>query len=249
MAVPATVDAQERMQLPDVRRLERMPSLPAWVALRIALLTIESQPDESGRRRPIPTLPCHLILKATEREEVGRHVGDLDALCRRTPADDPLAEQETLVLVTKMMLVLPSVTQNELSAEARGEAFMAALDDVPSWAVGSAIRRWYRGDCGHDPNGNPYDYHWCPAPADLRRVAWLEQYRVSSRADQLKKLLQAEPRIEFSSEHCRGMRERLDELFRGHANPPVGKDGSGGTTGDVPAEGAHCGTQPRHSPA
>ena len=36
--------------------------------------------------------------------------------------------------MTKMMMVLPSPTQNEFSAEARGEAFLAALDDVPAWA-------------------------------------------------------------------------------------------------------------------
>jgi hypothetical protein len=188
-------------------------------------------------------------LKAAEREEIARHISDLHALCMPTPGSDPQAEQDMLLAVTKMMLVLPATTQNELSAEARGEAFMAALDDLPPWAVRSAIRRWYRGDCGKNEQGESYHYHWCPAPADLRRIAFTEMYRVKGRADELKRLLAAETRIEYSDEHCRKMREQVAGLFRNFGTPPVGKDGSGGATGKQPAEGAHCGTQPRHSPA
>jgi hypothetical protein len=99
--------------------------------------------------------------------------------------------------------------QNEAGAEASGEAFQAALDDVPTWAVAAAVRRWYRGDCGENERGQPFDYHWRPAPAELRRIALFEKWRVQQRAKTLRKLLVAEPFIEFSEEHCAQMRARL----------------------------------------
>ena len=131
-----------------------------------------AQPDQTGKWRQVPTISTSLILSPAEREALEHHVSALDRLCDDTPANSSDAEAAMLVVVTKMMMVLPTVTQNELSAEARGEAFMVALDDIPVWSVQAAIRRWYRGDCGTDERGRPYDYHWCPAPADLRRVAF-----------------------------------------------------------------------------
>jgi hypothetical protein len=154
-----------------------------------------------------------------------------------------------LVVLTKMMMVLPSTTQNEFSAEARGEAFMESLVDIPTWAVRAAIRSWNRGDGGKNQNGEDYNYHWCPAPAELRRISWNMMFRVRRRADELQELLDAEPLIEFSAEHRDKMRDRFDALLHSLKHPPVGKDGSGGATGDELVEGAHCGTQPKHSPA
>jgi hypothetical protein len=252
MTVPATIatDRLERLQLPDIRRPERTPSWPAWVASRIDAVKVEWQPDRTtGKWREVPTLPANLILMAAEREELERHIGDLDQICGRTPSTHAEAEKEMLVLLTGLMMTLPSTAQNELAAEARGEAFMDALEDLPPWSVRSAIRRWHRGDCGNNHKGETYDYHWCPAPAELRRVAWTEMYRVSARAETIRTLLQAEPLLEFSDEHRRHMRERLAELYRKLETPLVGKDGSGGADGGAPADGAHCGTQPKHGPA
>jgi hypothetical protein len=183
------------------------------------------------------------MLKAAEREVLERHVAELRALGARTPANDAEAEQETLRAITKMMLVYPSAIQNELSAEARGEAFMDAVEDLPPWAVHAAIRRWRRGDAGKRENGQPYDYHWAPAPAELRRVAWLQMHRINGRAETIETLLRAEPLIEFSDEHCTSMRVRIKEMFRNLSTPLVGKDGSGGAAGQSPADGANCGTQ------
>lgn len=132
-----------------------------------------------------------------ERAEIERHVAGLDDLCSQSPANADGYEAITLLALTKMMLTLPSVQQNEAAAEAAGEAYQAALDDVPHWAAKSAIRRWYRGDCGLNEAGRPYDYRWRPAPADLRRIALAEKWRVKSRAETLRRLLAAEPLVEF----------------------------------------------------
>jgi hypothetical protein len=127
---------------------------------------------------------------------------------------DPKSEEETFVVVGKLMLALPSTAPSEASTVARGEAFMMALDDIPTWAVRAAARRWCRGDAG-----DKYDYHWCPAPAELRALALTELWRVVERTNTLKRLLRAEPLIEYSEEHCARMRQRLQEFLREIGNP------------------------------
>jgi hypothetical protein len=217
MTLPTTIteDHIEPIQLPDVRRPEQMPSWPEWVASRIGSITIEPRPDKrTGRWRDVATLPVSLSLKAREREALERYVSDIEILCGRTPAVDQEAEQEMLVVLTEMMTTLPSPAQSEFSVEVRGAAFMAALDDLPPWALHSAIWRWNRGDCGTDHRGQLYNYHWCPAPAELRRVALAELARVKRRLHQAELLLRAECRKELDEQYCGDMRERFDELLR-----------------------------------
>jgi hypothetical protein len=211
-----------------------MPSLPAWVALRTASVRSEVQPDPETRKwRRTPTLPSSLILNAAERDELESHIRELEALCKPTPGSSPDAEGAMLIDLTRMMLALSGPRQSEASAESRGEAYMVALDDLPPWAVRSAIRRWYRGDAGLNERGEPFDYRWCPAPADLRKVAMHELWRVKARIVTLRTLLTAEPLIEFTPEHCHTMRARLASLMHETFGiPPVGTDGSGGMVGE-----------------
>jgi hypothetical protein len=172
----------------------------------------------------VPTLPANLILNDAERGLIVRHIGELEACSRPTSADDQNTEEGMLVIVTRMMLVLPAARQNEASAEARGEAYMTALDDLPEWAVIAAVRRWYRGDAG-----DKHDYRWCPAPAELCELSRLKLWRVQQRARQLRELLSAEPLIEYSEEHSAMMRERFAKLLHRLLKiSPVGNDGSGG---------------------
>jgi hypothetical protein len=160
-----------------------------------------------------PPLPANLILNQAERLEIERHVSELDELCAQTPTNGANWEGATLVLVTELMLTLPSSQQNEAGVEATGKAFQAALDDVPTWAVAVGIRRWHRCECGENERGQPYDYHWRPAPAELRRIALVAMREVKERAHILRKLLVAEPLVEFSDEHCAQMRARLAALI------------------------------------
>jgi hypothetical protein len=214
MASHIGAKAPERILLPDVHRLGRMPSWPAWVASRVASMKDEQQRSTDGKYRTVPTLPTNLTLSQGERAEIEQHVATLDALCAQMPDNGAEWEGTTLIIVTKLMMVLPASQQNEAAAEATGEAFQAALGDVPYWAAAAAVRRWYRGDCGPNERGQPYDYRWRPAPADLRRIALSEVWRVKHRAVTLRKLLIAEPLIEFGPEHCQQMQERFGVLIR-----------------------------------
>src|SRR5262249_42176250 len=124
------------------------------------------------------------------------------------PLNDSASEKSTLVIVTKMMQAIPAQRATQAAVEAAGEAYLAALDDLPSWAVAEAIRKWHRGE-----HGLEHDYRWRPAPAILRKLAQSEVWRLVARIQQLKRLLKAEPLLEFSEEHCADMRAKLQRLF------------------------------------
>ena len=159
------------------------------------------------------------MLTPPEREEIERSHSALIQLCELTPEKYPECEAQILILLTKVMFVLPSSHQNEPAAEATGEAFQAALDDLPAWAVASAIRKWYRGECGKNERGELYDNRWRPAPADLRRLTFLERAPMLNRARSLERLLKAEPLREFSEEHTSRMRERMAALVESIKRP------------------------------
>lgn len=138
---------------------------------------------------------------------IERHVAELDQVLVMTPEEDIAHGELTMMTVSKMMLVLPSRESGDLVAEAKGEAYMAALEDVPSWAVQEAMRRWHRGECGEK-----HDYKWQPSPATLREISMIEVYRVMGIRRQLSEIAIAEPLIEFSDEHCAKMKKSLAEI-------------------------------------
>jgi hypothetical protein len=249
MMLPSVTPGPEQFNLPDVNRVGPMPSLPAWVASRIASLQIDLQRNpETGRYEQMPLLPASLILTEREKADVLQHVEDLRSLCACTPETSAEAEQWLVLELTKFLSFTPSQGQNEFSAEARGEAFVDALADLPVWAVVRAIKRFRRSDWGVDSQGNPYNYRWCPSPAEFRSIACMEVQQVKGRAEQLERLARAVPRQEFSDEHCARMRERFSELQKLLSSPLVGTDGSGGAAKRDLAEGAHCGTRPKAKP-
>lgn len=228
-------NSREALHLPDLRHPDQMPSWPEWVASRIGSLKLDHQPHPStGRWRIVPTLPKALALSYAERDELSRHASDLRAMLERVPTNDQNVQRVVLCKVTEMMLALSSAQMSDLGAEARGGALMTALYDIPGWAVQAAIDRWYRGECGMDAQGKPYSYHWCPAPAELRRIAQRMLIPVKMRLRQLEQLLAAEQRTEFDDEHCRLMRERLQRLLQDLGFSPVGSDGSGERAGETP---------------
>jgi hypothetical protein len=145
-----------------------------------------------------------LILGKEQKMLVERHIKDLTEVLAMTPYEDQRHGELTMTTVTKMTLVLPSREAGDLAGEARGEAYMAALEDVPSWAVQEAMRKWYRAECG-----SKHDYKWQPAPATLRELAMIETYRVMGTRRKLNDLLIAEPLIEFTPEQEASMRERM----------------------------------------
>lgn len=198
----------EPIQSPDARTPAKLTSLPQWVAERCGRLKLEEQPDPITRNsRKVPTLPAEMIPNQTQRGLILKHAAELDRLLLMTPAQDYRLAEKTAVAVGKMMLVLPSKEAGEMAAEAKSEAYMAALDDVPFWAVQEAMRRWYRGEYG-----SSHDYKWQPGPAALRELATIETWRVKAVRRQMAQLLNAEPLIEFDEAHRARMVEKIKAL-------------------------------------
>jgi hypothetical protein len=139
-----------------------------------------------------------------QRTLIEQHEVALSAVLEMTPDEDERHGEQTMTAVTKMLLVLPSRESGDLMSQAKGEAYMAALEDVPSWAVQEAMRKWYRAECGER-----FDYRWQPAPATLREIALIEVYRVKGVRRKLREVLAAEPLREFSEEHMETMKRRL----------------------------------------
>jgi len=108
-------------------------------------------------------------LTLTERALIGAKVAELRKL---TEADDGTENRKArLGVVANMLLAYPMAGASEEAGKARAMAYLAALDDVPPWAVADAVRRWHRGECGPDRN-----YRFAPAPAELREVV-IDQFK------------------------------------------------------------------------
>lgn len=199
----------EPLALPDRRRPAQMPSLPEWVVSRL-----ESLKDNWQNGNTVLTLPAALVLTEAQKEMVSQHIAALDRLVEFTPANSADCEAETLVIVTKMLLALPAQRSTEAGNEAKGEAYLAALDDVPPWAVQEAVRKWYRGE-----HGAKYDYRWSPVPADLRALARSEEYKIRGRMQMLKRVRDAVPLVEFSDEYRADMLKRIQAIVHAAVNP------------------------------
>lgn len=192
----------EPLRLPDQRRPAQIPSLPEWVVSRL-----ESLKDNWQNGSKALTLPAAMVLTEQQRSMVEQHIAALGSLVAFTPVSSADCEAETLVIVTKMLLALPSQRSTETGNEAKGEAYLAALDDIPPWAVQEAVRKWYRGE-----HGSKFDYRWSPVPADLRSLARNEEFKVRGRMTVLERIAAAVPLLEFTDEHCAEMLSRLQEV-------------------------------------
>lgn len=153
------------------------------------------------------TLPAGLVLNDEQKMLVEQHISALDSALAMTPYEGAEYGQQTMVTVSKMMVVLPSREAGDLAAEAKGEAYMAALEDIPSWAVQEAMRRWYRGECGAN-----HDYKWQPGPSTLREISMPVVWGVKATQRKLRELVAAVPLIEYSEEHCAAMRAKIRQL-------------------------------------
>jgi hypothetical protein len=195
----------EPIPLPDVLRPAKLAFLPQWLEARCERLRTETQPDKCGRYRQVPVLPRDQIPTSTEACWISKHGAALDNALAMTPEAGYQHAEQTALAIGKMLLSLPSREGGEMAMEAKSEAYMAALDDLPFWAVQEAVRRWYRGDCD-----KKHDCRWQPAPAVLRELAFMEFSRVRSVRRKLTKLLEAEPLIEFDQAHSESMKARVD---------------------------------------
>ena len=152
------------------------------------------------------------MLEPAHRGAIDQYSTAVTAPLEQIPEQDARWGQRTLIVISKLLITLAGREAGELAGEAKGEAFMAALDDVPCWGTEEAARLWYRGECGSQHN-----YTWPPAPAILRSIARQTECAVRWNVMRLQQLLIAEEERVFSEEHRADMRARVSELMHGVA--------------------------------
>ena len=191
----------------------QLPSLPAWLQQRSAVLGSAPQPDETGKYREVPILPKDLILNSSEAAEVRSHIAELS---RFTRLDQLITIRETVmtndtaigVIVAGLLIKGGGIKLDKGSADALTEDYLDALEDIPAWSVREAVRKWNRGE-SVALYGKRHDFNWKPTPPTLRRLAQHELAAVKGRMIYLQRLCDAKPMIEFSDEHRKNMLERL----------------------------------------
>lgn len=177
-----------------------LPSLPVWLQSRLAMVS------KQGWGRPA-TLPANQALTSREITEIQLHLSVLNGFLEHSSLNHPQTANEVLGLVARLLQALPLKNQSELAGEAKAEAYMIAVEDMPDWAVRQAVREWYRGAYGDEHN-----YTFAPAPAVLRKLSMIERFKVAGRAKALGELLEAIPTIEYSDEHKADMMRRIADV-------------------------------------
>ncbi|MDB5608128.1 MAG: hypothetical protein JWP25_5028 [Bradyrhizobium sp.] len=201
---------QQRLPALEIRpRLMKLVSLPPWAKERLIILKKEHQADKAGIHREVPTLPANMMISTSQRTQIEKRIAAFESFFAMTPERDPQSGLVASTVVSKLVLALAGKQGADLAGDAKGEAYMAAVEDVPCWAVEEAARRWYRGECGAEHN-----YVFPPGPAILREIAMLEKFRIMAVRRSLKDLASAQPRLEFSDDHCAKMRERFAGLAK-----------------------------------
>jgi hypothetical protein len=152
--------------------------LPGSVA-SLAVGTVQ-WPGQPPRRY----LAGRLILTPSQRADLEQQQAALqDALSAQGAA----GMKARGILLTKLTMAYPSSGGSERGAEARAEAYGAALDDLAPWALAEAIRKWHRGELG-DQN-----YNFAPSPATLRAVTLGILAEYQNALDKVQAFLQAVP--------------------------------------------------------
>lgn len=150
----------------DPRKQPETRQLPAWAESRAAWLGIVRDGKTEKYYLPSGMAP----LTDNQRGELETRVAVLKQAVTCVGIDE---EKAKLVLITKMLLAMAGGPTTEAAAEARGEAYLCALEGLPAWAVDEAIRRWHRADIGQLDGISPtsIDYRWASPPGILRAIA------------------------------------------------------------------------------
>lgn len=206
----------EPIALPDLSK-GRTLSLPAWAERSRGALVATVQKIGTEFRENVTTLPPALMPNAPQRAAIEAHLRSLNSSLSETPEAGEIWAARVAETVSKLLKALGGAKSDDLGAEAKGEAYSDVLDDVPWWAVRAAQRDWYRGECGLDKKGKPFDYHWPPDPAVLRDLALRHVWRVKGHMRELQTVLEARPYVDCGAEYaacCERGRAALETVFR-----------------------------------
>ena len=179
---------------PDPRRPGTLPSLPEWAARLSGAVRLELQMTPDGKtfeKQDILVLPPDLMPSQPQRQMMADHRDSLRSSLLDTPAASSAAETKVATAVSKLITVLAGERKSDLVEEARSEVYLDVLDDVAWWAVDSAVRAWFKHDCGVDERGKAHNYVFAPDPGTLRKIALTFTYPVGARIGAIQRVLDA----------------------------------------------------------
>ena len=206
----------EPIKLPDSRRPATLPSLPEWAERLKGAVRLELQMTPDGKtfeKQDILVLPAELMPSPTQRQMMTGHRDSLRSSLQDTPEASSAAETRVATAVSKLITVLPGERKSDLIEEARSEVYLDVLDDVPWWAVDSAVRAWFKHDCGTDERGKAHNYLFTPNPGTLRKIALNFTYPISARIKTIQRVLDAREYVDCTKQLAVG-RAALDGLNR-----------------------------------
>lgn len=193
----------EPIKLPDQRRPGTLPSLPAWAARLSGAVRLELQMTPDGKtfeKQDILVLPAELMPSPDQRRMMTDHRDSLRSSLLDTPAVSVMAETKVATAVSKLLTVLAGERKSDVVEEARSDVYLDVLDDVAWWAVDSAVRAWFKHDCGTDERGKPHNYVFPPDPGTLRKIALTFTYPIGARIGAIQRVLEARQYIECTKQ-------------------------------------------------
>jgi hypothetical protein len=189
----------EPIKLPDPRRPATLPSLPAWAERLNGAVRLELQMT-GDKFSDLTVLPPELMPSPAQRQMMVEHRDSLRSSLLDTPAVSVVAETKVATAVSKLLTVLAGERKSDLVEEARSDVYLDVLDDVAWWAVDSAVRAWFKHDCGTDERGRPHDYKWAPDPGTLRKIALTFTYPVGARIGTIQRVLEAREYVDCTKQ-------------------------------------------------
>jgi hypothetical protein len=186
---------------PDPRRPGTLPSLPEWAERLKSAVRIELQAT-GDKFTDLMVLPPDLMPLAQQRQMMTDHRDNLRSSLLDTPAISVAAETKVATAVSKLLTVLAGERKSDLVEEARSDVYLDVLDDVAWWAVESAVRAWFKHDCGTDERGKAHNYVFAPDPGTLRKIALTFTYPIGARIGAVQRVLDARQYID-----CRAQME------------------------------------------
>lgn len=193
----------EPIKLPDPRRPATLPSLPEWAARLQGAVRLELQMTQDGKsfeNGEVLVLPPEMMPSEDQRRAMMEHRDSLRSFLADTPANSVTAETRVATAVSKLLTVLAGERKSDLVEEARSEVYLDVLEDVPCWAVESAVKSWFKHDAGTDERGKSHDYKWAPDPGTLRKIAQREVYAIGARIGSMQRILEARKFIDCTKQ-------------------------------------------------
>lgn len=206
----------------DLREPSTLLLLPAWLESQIAAVsdlgagrTIVDPLTRQITGR-VATIPASKMPTGAQRRAIEQRVADLEAASRPGPVN------RTLAILGELINEHAASRLDDETVSIKAEAYLDAVEDLPSWAVREAVRRWRRGEVSADPK----DLDFAPKPARLRRIAQAIATVPVGQAQRLRRILDAEPEEPVSEAQAAENQRRYAEALKEAGVPDVQPAGS-----------------------